>query len=484
MNNDDLRTALSRGTVLVVGDVMLDRFVTGVVDRVSQEAPVPVLMVQDETTCLGGAGNVARNIAALSGRAILVGVVGHDAAGTHIVDTLCPDAGIDARLVRSGNYSTCVKTRFVCDNRPMLRVDSEQTAVDGATLRGVLSAVREPLGGVDVMILSDYAKGVLTPGTIREHIETAHAAGVPVFVDPKSGDLSVYRHADLITPNAPEAAAATGYDCWTDSGAGRAAEAIATMCDISTVLVTRGAHGMTLLAPRYGVESPLHLPPRGSSVCDVSGAGDTVIATLALALSAGIEVTRSAQLANAAAGIAVGRFGTTAVNRGELLQAFSGTEYSLPMTAEHAVSEVRRWQDEGLTVGFANGCFDLVHPGHVALLAEARTRCDRLVVALNTDASVKRLKGEGRPVQDLLSRAAVIGSLRSVDLVTTFDQDTPAELISALKPNVLIKGADYRIDEVVGREMIEQWGGRVCLIPVQRGHSTSNIISRLEQPVE
>lgn len=363
----------------------------------------------------------------------------------------------------------------------MLRVDSETTALDDDALSRLQSTVDDALSSVDMLILSDYAKGVLTPESVRAHIEAAHAVGVRVLVDPKSGDLNVYRGADVITPNAAEASRATGHDCSTDVGAGRAAAAILKMNSVGTVLVTRGAQGMTLLAPQLGVEKPLHIPARASSAGDVSGAGDTVIATLALAIAAGIDLKDAAQLANAAAAITVGKPGTTTVSCQELLREVVGPKAPFSAAREHVAAQVRQWQEGGLTVGFANGCFDLVHPGHVALLQKAREQCDRLVVALNTDASVKRLKGVGRPIQDLASRAAVIGSLRSVDLVAMFDEDTPLELIKLLRPDLLIKGNDYQIHEVVGGDIIQEWGGRVSLIPIEDGHSTSKMISRLER---
>jgi D-beta-D-heptose 7-phosphate kinase/D-beta-D-heptose 1-phosphate adenosyltransferase len=471
---------LADRTVLVVGDLMLDRFVYGAVDRISPEAPIPVLRFREEKAMLGGAGNVARNIVALNGRTVLVGAVGNDADGRYVCETLCPDAGIESRVVTTDKCPTIIKTRFVCDGQQILRVDREETVLDVDTLERSKSAVSTALSGVDVMVLSDYAKGMLTPNSIRAHVVAANAAGVPVIVDPKCSDLTLYRNADVITPNAREAALATSYDCSTDDGAAKASRAILDLTGIGIVLITRGAHGMTLLAPNAGVEKPLHIPARPSSVYDVSGAGDTVIATLSLALSAGLNIKAAAQLANSAAGIVVEKLGTAAVSAEELVQAVTMTEKRSFMTREQAASQVKRWREKGLKVGFANGCFDLVHPGHVSLLRKAREQCDRLVVALNTDASVKRLKGENRPIQDEASRAAVIGSLRSVDLVTLFGEDTPLELIRLLRPDVLIKGEDYRVHEVIGSDIIGQWGGKVFLIPLEKGHSTTNIISRSE----
>ena len=475
----DVVAALSGGTVLVVGDVMLDRFAYGVVERISPEAPVPILKLDHETVSLGGAGNVARNVASLGGKAVLVGAIGDDAAGSLIGESRYP--GMDARFVRAENYPTCVKTRFACAGQHILRVGSERTGLDETALGRIRSTVMNLLHGADSMVLSDYAKGVLTPDTVETLIRAARAVRVPVIVDPKSADLSIYRHADVVTPNASEATIATGHDCSTDAGAARAAHAIVESSGAAAVLITRGAKGMTLLAPQSGIAAPRHIPARTTAVNDVSGAGDTVTATVALALSVGIEIGIAAELANAAAGISVGLPGTAAVSADELLQTIVPHGQSFWVTDDQATSEVRRWKEAGLTVGLANGCFDLIHPGHVALLEKARGQCDRLIVALNSDASVTRLKGAGRPIQDQSSRAAVIAALRSVDLVTLFDEDTPLELIKALRPDVLIKGDDYTISQVVGSDIIQEWGGRVSLIPVTPGHSTSLIARRLER---
>lgn len=469
---------LANRTVLVVGDLMVDRFVYGDVARISPEAPIPVLRYREEVAMLGGAGNVARNIVALNGNAALVGAVGNDADGRYVSEELCPAAGIEDRSVRMTGCPTIIKTRFVSSGQQILRLDREETMIDIDALERSKSVVRNTLPGVDAMILSDYAKGMLTRDTISAHISAAIASGVPVVVDPKSADLAIYRGADVITPNAKEATTATGSDCATDEGAADAAEAILRKTEGRAVVITRGSQGMTLYAPSSGVEKPIHIPTRASSVYDVSGAGDTVVATLALALSAGLDIRIAAQLANVAAGVVVGKLGTAAVSMEELIQSVADAEERAFTTREQAAARVGRWRHRGLRVGFANGCFDLVHPGHVALLRKAREKCDRLIVALNTDASVKRLKGESRPVQDEASRAAVIGSLRSVDLVTLFDEDTPLELIKLLKPDVLFKGEDYTVAEVVGSDVIAQWGGSVMLIPLEDGHSTSSIIAR------
>jgi D-beta-D-heptose 7-phosphate kinase/D-beta-D-heptose 1-phosphate adenosyltransferase len=465
-------------SVLVIGDLMLDRFIYGTVNRISPEAPIPILRFTEETVMLGGAGNVARNIAALGGRASLVAVVGTDHNGEFLRDSLCAAAGIEAAILSSPETPTTVKTRFVSDGQQILRLDREFPHIDTETLDLSIRRVEEIAPSVDIIVLSDYAKGVLTETTIRAHLKVAKGLGIPVIVDPKNTDLDRYRGVDFITPNAHEASMATGYDCSTDLGAGRAARSIIERTNVAAAFITRGPQGMTLLAPVHGVDEPLHIATKASSVYDVSGAGDTVMATLALAISAGLDIPTAAEIANFAAGVAVGKFGTAAVTSAELAMALADSERVTVLTREEAIFQTRKWRNAGLSVGLTNGCFDLVHPGHVALLREARNQCDRLVVALNTDASVRRLKGPSRPVQDEHSRAEVIGSLRSVDLVTFFDEDTPLDLIEAIKPDVLIKGADYSVNEVVGNDLVRNWGGRVYLAPLEAGHSTTDIIAR------
>ncbi|MDH7637269.1 D-glycero-beta-D-manno-heptose-7-phosphate kinase [Sphingomonas oryzagri] len=470
--------------VLVLGDVMLDRFVYGHVERISPEGPIPVLRFDNEKLMLGGAANVARNIASLGGVPVLVGVLGEDAEADLITGTLLGEDGIEGRLLRHGGHPTTVKTRFVAAGQQMLRLDVEKMLVLDAGLRDRLAGqVEEAIEGLGAIVLSDYAKGVLSPELVSAVMAIAARHGVPVVVDPKRVDASVYRGARVMTPNALEALQATGFDTSTDEGAEAAARMLCEKGGVQSVVLTRGAQGMTIYAPGEEEGSvPVHIPTAASEVFDVSGAGDTVIATLSLGIAAGLPIARAAALANAAAGVAVAKLGTAAVHASELQRALFDRSVSdqenKVLGGDDAIAQVRRWQAEGRSVGFTNGCFDLVHPGHIAILQKARAACDRLVVALNTDASVKRLKGPSRPVQTETARAIVMASIGAVDLVTLFDEDTPIDLIEALRPDVLIKGADYRIDQVVGADIVRQQGGRVVLIPIEEGHSTTSIIAR------
>lgn len=468
--------------VLVMGDVMLDRYVYGRVERMSPEAPIPVLAVARETAMAGGAANVARNIAALGGRAILLGIAGDDADGRELSALLAAEPGLDARLLNATDRPTITKTRFVAERQQLLRADHERVLPLPADLAtALLERFCLALADADAVILSDYGKGVLRDAVLAPAIAAARAAGKPVVADPKSRDLIRYDGVTILTPNRGEAVAATGLAIDDDAGAARAAQKILDGTPhLHAALITRGAAGMTLLARASTV---LHLPAAAREVFDVSGAGDTVAATLALMLGTGAAAADAARVANLAAGIAVGKIGTAVVRPDELALALA--PHAQPPTADKVMAlpalldRLARWRAAGDRVGFTNGCFDLLHPGHVALLAAARAACDRLVVGLNTDASVRRLKGAVRPVQTEQARATVMAALAAVDAVILFAEDTPLELIQALVPDVLIKGADYRIDQVVGADIVTAAGGEVRLVDLVPGQSTTNTIARM-----
>jgi D-beta-D-heptose 7-phosphate kinase/D-beta-D-heptose 1-phosphate adenosyltransferase len=467
-------------TILVLGDVMLDRYVSGQVRRISPEAPIPVLKFEHSRIVLGGAGNVAANIAALGARAILIGAVGDDQFGRETPGfTLNPL--ITLRCVALPGRPTTLKTRFMSGAHQLLRLDEETAAPLAATdAARLLQAFADSLAEADVVILSDYAKGVLCDAVLPEAIRLARAAGKPVVADPKRADLAAYRHVSVITPNEMEAALATGIAITDDASAVAAGEHALAASDAGAVLVTRSEKGLTLVRRD---QPPIHLPTEARAVADVSGAGDTLVATFAVMLAAGADMAEAALVANAAAGVAVGKPGTATISQTELIAALHRQELlaidekTLPLAA--AREKIATWRRAGLRVGFTNGCFDLIHPGHVRLLNKARARCDRLVVALNTDASVQRLKGPTRPVQHEVARATVMASIGAVDLVVLFDEDTPLELIEALRPDILFKGADYRLDQVVGGEFVRSYGGDVSLIDLEAGHSTTGIIKRM-----
>ncbi|HEY1299026.1 MAG TPA: D-glycero-beta-D-manno-heptose-7-phosphate kinase [Stellaceae bacterium] len=481
-DNSDLLPRIERlksARVLCVGDVMLDHYVYGQVERVSPEAPIPVLAVEREQTTLGGAGNVLRNLRALGAAASFISVVGNDDAGREVGRLLEAQAGAEIHVLVQPQRTTTVKTRYVAANQQLLRADRE-TAIplDPYIREDLLRLARELVRVHPVVIVSDYAKGVLTEGVALEIIRAAQEAGARVIVDPKGGDPIRYRGADLLKPNRRELAEATGMPVATESEIVEAARALIVRCDFAAVLVSLGPEGMVLVAADGGVQVQR---AQVREVYDVSGAGDTAAAALAAGFGAGFDAVDAARLANIAAGIVVGKVGTAVVYASELAAALGGADpagSNKVVLRAHALDRVARWRRQGLRIGFTNGCFDLLHPGHVALIEQAKAACDRLVVGLNSDASTTRLKGPGRPVQDADARAAVLASLSGVDLIVVFEEDTPLELIRALRPQLLVKGADYRLDEVVGGDFVRNAGGEVLLADIVPGYSTTATIAR------
>ena len=466
-------------TVLVLGDIMLDRYVHGEVRRISPEAPIPVLRAQSSRCVLGGAANVAKNIESLGARAILVGLIGDDAAGREIA-TLCPAPGrIELRAVVSASRPTTVKTRFMSGAHQLLRLDEEVSAPVEDEIDALLATFKASLAEADVVVLSDYAKGVLPDEVLIPAIALARDAGRRVIADPKRVDLAGYAGVSVLTPNEIEVHASTGISPASNEGAVAAGQAALDASGAEAVLVTRSAKGLTLVRRNA---APLHLPTQAREVADVSGAGDTLIASFAVLLASGADMAEAARVANVAAGLSVAKQGTATVDHHELAAALHAPAETLDSkiaTIDQAAAQVRAWQAKGLRVGFTNGCFDLIHPGHVRLLTRARARCDKLVVALNADASVQRLKGPTRPVQNQAARSVVMAGMEAVDLVIVFEEDTPFNAISRLLPNMLFKGADWgSIDQVVGSDVVIAHGGEVALLNFEDGHSTTNIIAR------
>jgi D-beta-D-heptose 7-phosphate kinase / D-beta-D-heptose 1-phosphate adenosyltransferase len=471
-------------TVLCIGDLMLDDFIYGDVSRISPEAPAPVIVVRREEKVIGGAGNVARGIAALGANSIFVGVMGEDDAGRMVARAFLEDSPtIETHLMVDRARPTTRKVRFVSEHHSthLLRADWEVARPVSAEIeRSLINACTGVMARVDAVVLSDYAKGVLTPRVIRTVIDAARTLGKPIIVDPKGIDFAIYRGATLITPNRKELADATRLAAATEAEIVAAAEALAGIADCAAVLVTRSEAGMTLYRRDGG---SLHVPAYPVKVRDVSGAGDTVAAVLAVMLGTEADLEAAVRAANAAAAVVVGKRGTATVSASELRSrilppASLASEEKIIFDWSVLDERLAEWHHKDLRIGFTNGCFDLLHPGHVKLMTDARAACDRLVVGLNSDASVTRLKGTGRPVQGQYARAEVLAALEAVDLVVIFDQDTPLELIEHVHPSVLVKGADYRIDEVVGRELVETEGGKVLLIELVPGHSTSALVDR------
>ncbi len=485
----DLENALKRiaqQTILCVGDLMLDDFVYGEVTRISPEAPTPVLAVSRSEIGIGGAGNVARNIAALGARCVFVALIGNDDAGRVLSDAFGRlNGGIVPDLVVDRARQTTRKVRFVSEHHSthLMRADWEAAEpVSAQSETALIAFAAAALPQVGAVVLSDYAKGVLTPRVIRAVIDEARRLGKPVVVDPKNHDYRVYRGATLITPNLRELTAAVHRPIASEQEIAAAAAELAGAIDCDAVLVTRSEQGMTL---HVQGREPVHIPAYPVKIRDVSGAGDTVAAVMAVLLATKTPFEPAMRAANAAAAVVVGKRGTATVSLTELRHRILPAASLAPedkIVFDWSVLHERlaQWRRQGRRIGFTNGCFDLLHRGHIRLLVQARAACDVLVVGLNSDASTRRLKGDGRPINPAESRAEVLAALEAVDLVVVFDQDTPLELIELVRPNVLVKGADYKREEVVGRTLVEAAGGQVILVELVPGHSTTAIVNRAQ----
>lgn len=470
---------LARTSLVVIGDVMLDRYVYGAVERISPEAPIPVLSVEREVAMPGGAGNVVRNLTALGSAVSFVSVVGDDQAGSDLTALVGGQPNVEPWLLVQGSRATTLKTRYIASGQQLLRADREIVdPIHPKLADRMLRIARDTIAGAQIVIVSDYGKGVLGGDIPAQLIAMAQQAGRRVIVDPKGRDYGRYAGADIITPNKRELAEATGMKVDSEAAVVAAGLHLRAAHGFGAVLVTRAQDGMSLFDAN-GVE---HFPAEAAEVFDVSGAGDTVVATLGAGLAAGLDLRVAVRLANIAAGIVVGKIGTAVVRGSDLEAAMTPQENAFRKirTREEAAEQVERWQRRGYRVGFTNGCFDLLHPGHLHLINQVRANCDRLVLAINSDASVSRLKGPTRPVQPEAARAAVLASLGAVDMVVIYAEDTPEMTLEALRPNLLVKGADYTLDQVVGADRVRSWGGEVMLAELMPGHSTTATVARLK----
>ena len=477
----DLKKCFETAVVACIGDVMLDRFVYGRVDRISPESPVPVLQIQRNFTVLGGAGNVARNILSIGGRCHFLTVSGDDAGANELEELLVQEKQLNSTVLRDASRTTTCKTRFIAGGQQMLRVDDEVIHRLSPQLQSqLLHEFSKTIKESNIVILSDYAKGIFDDEFCQMLIQIAHKAGVQVIVDPKGKNYNRYRGVTLLTPNVKELSNVAMHPLTTQIDIVNAARDLCKTLDITAVLVTQGANGMTLVTKT----TEKHIETVAKEVFDVSGAGDTVVATLAVSLAGGMSMEDAAHLANTAAGIVVGKVGTATVSMDELQATYHHGDLlhgKMPKisTREQIVDYIKTWRRQGLTVGFTNGCFDLLHLGHLHILKQAAAACDKLVVAVNTDQSVKRLKGDSRPVHDQETRSYVLEALSFVDAVVLFDEETPLELIELFQPDVLIKGADYTIDRVVGASLVQARGGEVLLVDLMEGHSTTGTLRRI-----
>lgn len=446
--------------ILCVGDVMLDTYVYGSVDRLSPEAPVPVLLQKKVDHMCGGAANVAHNIVTLGANVSLVGAVGKDFMAQTLRAAM--PKHVDCHFVEYDDHPTIHKKRFITQGKHLLRVDEEvQHTVSSRLEDDVINLLDQLIKEKQyhVIIGSDYAKGLLTQRICHKMM----SLGIPVIFDPKGSDYTRYKGATCISPNLKELHSAAPHGSLQER-----AQYIAQTFGIENVLVTQGAEGMTLFPKN---DAPFHVAAEAKEVFDVSGAGDTVIATLAVAYGSGRDLRDSVELANRAGGIVVSKVGTSTVTYEQLM---GGATHHLTWQ-----EEIEQWRQKGYTIGFTNGCFDCLHPGHLHLLRQAKRLCQRLVIGLNSDASVKRLKGESRPIQTEDVRATILDALPEVDLVVVFDEDTPFNLIKKVMPNVLVKGADYTVENVVGADIVMKNGGKVALAELLPGHSTTSMVQRI-----
>ncbi len=465
--------AFGGARVLVAGDVMLDRYWHGPAARVSPEAPVPVVRVSETENRPGGAANVALNIAALGAGADLVGVVGADEAAG-VLRTQLESTGIGCRFQTAEHQPTITKLRVISRHQQLLRLDFEEP-FDALETAPFTALVAEGLKGAGALVLSDYQKGALRDP--QALIQQARDEGVPVLVDPKGTDFERYRGATVLTPNLGEFEAVAGA-ITSEQDLVERGEALMRELDIGALLITRSEQGMTLL--RAG-RSELHFPARAREVYDVTGAGDTVISVLASVVAAGGELDDAVALANIAAGLVVGKLGTAVVSAPELRRAVSraGGAGSGVMSEEQLLIAIEDARAHGERIVFTNGCFDLIHAGHVGYLGSAREQGDRLVVAVNSDASIRRVKGEGRPINPLERRMAVLAGLEAVDWVVSFDTDTPEPLLEKVRPDVLVKGGDYTEDQVVGAPIVKKYGGEVKVLEFVEDLSTTHLVNRI-----
>jgi D-beta-D-heptose 7-phosphate kinase/D-beta-D-heptose 1-phosphate adenosyltransferase len=471
----------SRPWALVIGDLMLDRYLWGTVERISPEAPVPVVLLQKETECAGGAANVAANLAGLGVETRLIGQIGADENGTRLKQAVHKLGIATQGLLHSESHPTITKTRIIGSHQQMMRLDREnRSPYPDKDMQALLRAMRQHLADRPaVVVLSDYAKGVLTPDFCQAVIAEARHLGIPVLVDPKGRDYGKYHGATALTPNKRETAEACHADVHDTGALLDAAGGLRSRLALSFIAVTRSEEGISLIE----ADGITHLPAVAKQVFDVSGAGDTVIATLAAGMAAGLSHAEALHLANLAAGIVVGKLGTVPIRQEELLAELLSEEVreqadkvcDLP----RLLVRVAGWKARGERIIFTNGCFDLLHAGHVTYLEHARKLGDRLVLGLNTDRSVSALKGPSRPVIHEQDRARVLAALESVDAVILFDEDTPLELIKAVRPDVIAKGSDYSEDQIVGGAEVKSWGGRIALVDIVPGRSTSKIIGKL-----
>ena len=472
---------LSKAKVLCVGDIILDKFVYGDVERISPEAPIPVFNIKSDKLMLGGAGNVASNLSGLGAKTRFITVIGNDLAGNDVKKLIAAIPNMTATLIHEKERRTSIKTRYIAGGQQMMRTDDETIAlIQKKTKQRILKLIDSALNNYNILVIADYAKGVLTPELIKKLITLAKKAKIPVIVDPQGNNYKFYKGVDIVTPNRKELSLATGMPANNDKQIRLAANKLIAEHNIKSILATRSGDGMTLINSTsfntYKAEA--------QEIFDVSGAGDTVVATISASLSAGIDLKQAVQLANISAGIVVAKTGTAVAYASDIVEALgkrrSETEKTKILSIKSVVDRAKDWRAQKLKVGFTNGCFDLLHPGHIATINAAKMACDKLIVGLNSNASVQRLKGDQRPIQSEEIRAQILSSLMNVDAVLVFSEDTPVKILEKLKPDVFIKGGDYKIQMLPEATTVQAYGGKIILTSLLKGYSTTATISKFK----
>lgn len=469
--------------VLVVGDIILDRYIWGDVERTSPEAPTPVVRLREQTSALGGAANVVANLAALGAKPALVGIVGQDAEADELRARLKALGVSGSGLVAVADRPTSVKTRIVSMGQQLLRLDHEETApVPAAVGEKIVSVFEKALANVEALVISDYDKGVFETRRCQRMISLARKARIPVVVDPKGTDYTRYRGATVIKPNQKETQAATGIAVSSPASLAQAAFQILQSAQARALIISRGGQGVSVFEQG---QSAVHIPAQARQVYDVTGAGDSLVAAVAVALAAGATMPEAATIGNAAGSIVVGKIGTAFVEPGELIRALepghSGHKLRSRTQLKHEIDTLRA---AGKRIVFTNGCFDLIHLGHIKFLEQARQLGDVLVVAINSDDSVRKLKGPPRPVLDAEERSAILASLDAVDYIAIFEEPTPEKLLESLRPDILVKGKGLKKEEVVGGSIVESSGGKVVRLPLLGEVTTDAMVERIARQSE
>ena len=475
---------LQKAKVLCIGDVILDKFVYGDVDRISPEAPIPVFKINSDKLMLGGAGNVASNLCGLGAKTRFITVVGDDLAGRNIKKLISDTPNTTATLIIEKERRTSIKTRYIAGGQQMLRTDDETAIlVNKNTEQRILKLAATALKNYNVLVIADYAKGVFSAELTKKLIILAKQLKIPVIVDPQGNNYKRYKGVDIVTPNRKELSLATGMPSNTDKQIKIAANKLISDYNIKSILATRSGDGMTLI----NSNSFVTYAAEAQEIFDVSGAGDTVVATISASLSAGIDLIQAVKLANISAGIVVAKTGTAIAYASDILETLENHKLQKSnnkiLDMKLAINRVKVWRSQKLKIGFSNGCFDLLHPGHMATINAAKAVCDKLIIGLNNDASIKRLKGKKRPVQSEEIRAQILSSLTNVDAVLIFAEDTPIKILKNLKPDIFIKGGDYKIEMLPEANIIKAYGGEIILTNLLKGQSTTKTISKLTKLV-